>query len=374
MHYHQIIFFFLLLLITESFTWFDQYHEFRTKRSTSDECCVSSKINVASKKANIGREFFRHLSTEADSYKEVNPENMCNLIHFFIQQASLNNKSITFTKGMFVLSDSTNTIFEQLMKAKDEQKSGDDAKYAGYGKRIKHLGYKALQGLFKKPETPSDTFIYVRGDESSHYHGERGSKQDRTQDYPAYGMDIPGACMPSGFGHILFGRLPSIQNQGKYNGERIYIKPEFFGIRHLKQFFKHAESYMESVSRKYVCQLEEMKEKPGCSKEDAFRENTDKKLLEKWHTVLTTIPSISNRQEDFYKNATTYGIGEIYRQVKQFEATNEQDKVKDFLTEMIKQYGTDDISVRKGREIIFTTQGLLNSPLTCEFLSKMKKC
>ncbi|CAF1505817.1 unnamed protein product, partial [Adineta steineri] len=27
-----------------------------------------------------------------------------------------------------------------------------------------------------------------------------------------------------------------------------------------------------------------------------------------------------------------------------------------------------------GREIIFTTTGLLKSPLTCELLSKMKKC
>jgi len=41
---------------------------------------------------------------------------------------------------------------------------------------------------------------------------------------------------------------------------------------------------------------------------------------------------------------------------------------------MIKQYGQDELSVRKGREIIFTTNGLLDSPLTCELLSKMKKC
>jgi len=101
---------------------------------------------------------------------------------------------------MFVIFDSTNQIFDRLMKAKNEQKSGDDAQHVGYYKRLKNMGSQALSSLIKKKSNKtglveSDTFIYVRGDESSHYHGERGSKWDRTRDYPAYGMDIPGACM-----------------------------------------------------------------------------------------------------------------------------------------------------------------------------------
>jgi len=75
---------------------------------------------------------------------------MCNLMHFFIQQATLNNKSITFTKGMFVIFDSTNKIFDRLMKAKAEQKAGDGAKNAGYFKRFKHMGSQAFNKLFKK--------------------------------------------------------------------------------------------------------------------------------------------------------------------------------------------------------------------------------
>ncbi len=90
---------FVLPLVSDSFTWFHHHDSNRVKRASPDECCVSSKLNVGSKKANTGREFFRKLATEADSYKEITPENMCNLIHFLIQQASLNNKSITFTKG-----------------------------------------------------------------------------------------------------------------------------------------------------------------------------------------------------------------------------------------------------------------------------------
>jgi hypothetical protein len=185
---------------------------------------------------------------------------------------------------------------------------------------------------------------------------------------------ISSSGMPSGFGHILFGELPPLYNDGKYAGERIYIKPEFFGIRELKQFIKHTQSYFSHVSRRYVCQLKDMQTKPGCSKDDAFRENTDKKLLEKWKDVLMKIPSVWNVDEQYMKNATKYGLGEIYRQVKELETQGHKDKIKDFHEAMIKQYGEEDLSVRKGREIIFTTNSLLEAPLTCELLSKMKKC
>ncbi|CAF4804075.1 unnamed protein product [Rotaria sp. Silwood1] len=376
MQIQQSIFFLVLLLTkTESFT---QFHQSRTKRATTNDCCISAKLNVAAKKANSGRDFFRQLATEANSYTLVKPENMCSLIHFLVQQASLNNKSVSFGKGMFIIFDSTNQIFDRLMKAKQEQKAGDGSQHAGYFKRFKHMGEQAIHSLFKSSKKSknksglieSDTFIYVRGDESSHYHGERGSKWDRSRDYPAYGMDIPGACMPSGFGHILFGELPPIRSQGKYAGERIYIKPEFFGIRQLKHFIKHTQSYLSHISRKYVCQLKDMQTKPGCSKEDAFRENTDKKLLDKWKKVLMTIPTVWNVDEQYMKNATKYGIGEIDRQAKELEAMGYKDKIKEFRETMIKQYGEDDLGVRKGREIIFTTQGLLDSPLTCELFDR----
>jgi hypothetical protein len=180
--------------------------------------------------------------------------------------------------------------------------------------------------------------------------------------------------MPSGFGHILFGKLPPIRDDGKYAGGRIYIKPEFFGIQKLKDFVQHTKSYFTHVSRRYVCQLKDMQTKPGCSKEDAFRENTDKKLIDKWKTVLMTIPTVWNVDEQYLKNATKYGIGEIDRQATELEAAGHKEKIKEFRETMIKQYGQDDISVRKGREIIFTTKGLLQSSPTCELLGKMKKC
>jgi len=117
-----------------------------------------------------------------------------------------------------------------------------------------------------------------------------------------------------------------------------------------------------------------MQTKPGCSKEDAFRENTDKKLLDLWKQVLMTIPTVWNVDEQYMKNATKYGMSEVHRQMIELEAAGHKDKLKDFRETMIKQYGADDISVRKGREIIYTTKSLLASPLTCELFSKMRKC
>ena len=180
--------------------------------------------------------------------------------------------------------------------------------------------------------------------------------------------------MPSGFGHILFGRLPAIQTRGKYAGERVYIKPELFGIRELQEFVQHAKSYFDHVSRRYVCQLKEVQKEAGCSSEAAFRENTDKKLLEQWRAILLTIPSISNVEELYMSNATKYGLSEIDRQAKELEAAGEQKKVGAFHRQMLEQYGQDDISVRKGREIIFTREGLMSSPLACDMFSRMTKC
>lgn len=103
---------------------------------------------------------------------------------------------------MFVIFDPTQRIFSQFMKAKDNQPTGDGSQHAGYLKRLKHMGSQALNGLLRKLKSSknasalleSDTFIYVRGDESSHFHEERGSRDDRIRNYPAYGVDVPGAC------------------------------------------------------------------------------------------------------------------------------------------------------------------------------------
>ena len=51
-------------------------------------------------------------------------------------------------------------------------------------------------------------------------------------------MDVRHGCMPNGFGHILFGKLKSLYEDESepYYGDRIYIKPEEFGLQKFKHF------------------------------------------------------------------------------------------------------------------------------------------
>ena len=103
MELFQILLFLCLLISTiDGFTRFHHQPSIRIRRESTDsnECCVSSKLNVGTKKANHGRDFFRNLTTKINSYKMITPENMCSLMHFLIQQAKLNNKSVTFRKGL----------------------------------------------------------------------------------------------------------------------------------------------------------------------------------------------------------------------------------------------------------------------------------
>ena len=46
--------------------------------------------------------------------------------------------------------------------------------------------------------------------------------------------------MPNGFGHILFGKLESLFNNETdlYYGDRIYIKPERYGLQKIKDYIK----------------------------------------------------------------------------------------------------------------------------------------
>ena len=51
-------------------------------------------------------------------------------------------------------------------------------------------------------------------------------------------MDVRHGCMPHGFGHILFGQLKGLYNNESdpYYGDRIYIKPEEFGLQKFKHY------------------------------------------------------------------------------------------------------------------------------------------
>jgi len=66
------------------------------------------------------------------------------------------------------------------------------------------------------------------------------------------------------------------------------------------------------------------------------------------------------------------GILEIYRQTLLFPSIS---SVNDFRVELEHRYG-DDVSSRKGHEIIFTTEQLLNSSPACSqsFINTNQQC
>lgn len=89
---------------------------------------------------------------------------------------------------MFVLYDSTKEFFARLMMAKDAQVQGSDEHRSGYFKRLRHFAVNSLKSVFKLQKlnrTLPEAFIYVRGDESSHFRERALSKLHRVKDYPA---------------------------------------------------------------------------------------------------------------------------------------------------------------------------------------------
>jgi hypothetical protein len=121
---------------------------------------------------------------------------------------------------------------------------------------------------------------------------------------------------------------------------------------------------LKSISRRILCKIKKLQNSPICTKEDAFRENTDTKLTNKWNQILSTIPIITeNERNSMRSKVLKEGIHEIYRQTSQFY--NDYIQVRDFRKELENKYGRDTRS-RKGNEIIFTTEQLLESRISCE--------
>jgi hypothetical protein len=89
---------------------------------------------------------------------------------------------------MFVVYDSTRAFFARLMMAKNSQVHGSDEKHSGYFQRLKQFALAGLKSILNRNHgsnrNVSDVFIYVRGDESSHFR-ERGSKRVRQKLSPA---------------------------------------------------------------------------------------------------------------------------------------------------------------------------------------------
>ena len=99
----------------------------------------------------------------------------------------------------------------------------------------------------------------------------------------------------------------------------------------------------------------------------------DRGVLRKWKKVLSKLPSKWKIDKTYKEHAIKYGIREIDRQAREFKAAGAGRRVEKFRKYLEKKYGSDDLSVRKGTEIIFTVDELLASHETCQSPS-VKQC
>ena len=157
------------------------------RQAITDPSSTSSmKYNAT--KASFGHAFFHDLIHDDESYKNVNEQNLCSLIHFFFREANHNGRSVQFSSGMFVLYDSTQRFFSQLMMAKNAQHHSNEHR-SGYIRRLRYFALDCAQSTWRilsarGKSSARSPFIYLRGDESSHFH-ERGNRHERWHLYPA---------------------------------------------------------------------------------------------------------------------------------------------------------------------------------------------
>jgi len=70
-------------------------------------------------------------------------------------------------------------------------------------------------------------------------------------------MDVKHGCMPNGFGHILFGKLKGLHDNESdpYYGDRIYIKPEEFGLQKFKHYIGRKFKWFLHEIKRVMCYL-----------------------------------------------------------------------------------------------------------------------
>jgi hypothetical protein len=135
-------------------------------------------------------------------------------------------------------------------------------------------------------------------------------------------------------------------------------------IQFIERICLDSGKYLQSISRRVICKISKFQKSSICTHDNAFRENTDIKLTKKWNQILSTISILTeNERNSMRLKISNEGIHEIYRQTSQFY--HDYIQVQDFRQELENKYGRD-IRSRKGNEIIFTTEQLLESRVSCE--------
>ena len=133
------------------------------------------------------------------------------------------------------------------------------------------------------------------------------------------------------------------------------------------------KGFIKKLVRQEFCRLVKGETREECAKLRAFKQNIDRNVFKKWKRILANLPSKWKIDKTYRERAFKYGIHEIDQQSRDLKAAGAGRTVEKFRKFLQKKYGSEDISVRKGREIIFTIDDLQKSHRTCETPSD-KKC
>ena len=138
----------------------------------------------------------------------------------------------------------------------------------------------------------------------------------------------------------------------------------------LADVFQHLDigHYLSTVSHSFLCRYVYSQYPDFCARKGAFHEWTDRQLLSKWSQILaTSVGTLTvNERRTMRDEASSHGILAIYRQTLLFTSVP---RVNEFRVELEHRYGYDVIA-RKGDEIIFTTEQLIDTTLGCGSFSR----
>jgi hypothetical protein len=124
-----------------------------------------------------------------------------------------------------------------------------------------------------------------------------------------------------------------------------------------------AAHYVKTVLNMYFCLFFKHFNPSFCSSRGVFHEWTNRTLTKTWNQILGNMNNLRNHERiEMQHRVQSHGICEMHRQTLLFPS---MPHINRFRRELEQLYG-NDVTARKGDEIIFNTAQLVYITATCE--------
>lgn len=180
--------------------------------------------------------------------------------------------------------------------------------------------------------------------------------------------------LPSSLDHVLLDELPSLNNLEKYIVRRFFLKPDHFGFEEMKTIsvLRDHQGFIIEYTRQRLWRLIKGELTAECAKLVVFKKNMDREALRIWKKVLLNLTTKWKIDKTHKEHVNKYGIWEINQPSRDLKSADAGIPMENFRKYLEEKYGSDNLSVRKGREIIFMVDELLATHSTCEPSSSPK--